>query len=77
MEIRQGIYNAYCEGLLDIEPELPSVFDENKLNRLKESLGITGDDLEHFDTVFSEFTIDAERRGFYAGLKIILRLLSE
>lgn len=61
----------------DIEPELPSVFDENKLRSLKESLGITDDDLERFDAVFSEFTIDAERRGFYAGLKVILRLLSE
>lgn len=61
----------------DIEPELPSVFDENRLRTLKESLGITDDDLERFDAVFSEFTIDAERRGFYAGLKVILRLLSE
>lgn len=77
MEIRRGIYEAYCEGLLSVEPEKPSVFDEGKIRRLKEKLGITGSDEERFDTVFAELTTDAEQRGFYAGLKVVLRLLSE
>ncbi len=77
MEIRRQLYEAYCEGLLSVEPPLPSAFDEGRLHRLKESLGITGENEERFDNVFAAFTIDAEKRGFYAGLKVVLRLLSE
>ncbi len=53
MEIRRQLYEAYCEGLLSVEPPLPSAFDEGRLHRLKESLGITGENEERFDNVFA------------------------
>lgn len=77
MEIRRQLYEAYCEGLLSVEPPPETVYNERKLHSFKEKLGISGRDGEHFDNVFADLLTDAERNAFYAGVKVILRLLSE
>lgn len=77
MEIRRQLYEAYCEGILSVEPPPEAANNERKLKSLKEKIGVSGKDGEHFDNVLAELLIDAERNAFYAGVKIILRLLSE
>lgn len=77
MHIWRKIYDDYCEGLLSIEPILPTANDEVRLKRLEEEFGVDPENKEKFENVFTELTVEAEMRGFYVGLKIALRLLSE
>lgn len=38
---------------------------------------MTEKQIEEFENFISNIIIDAEKRGFYAGIKIALRLISE
>ena len=72
------IYDRYCEGDLDIKPPLQSVFGEMRLKQLERDIGITGDkSIEKLENEIAMMCIDSERRGFYAAIKIMLRLISE
>ena len=77
MEIWRGIYETYCEKNLNIQPPDPSAHEYFRTNTIEEKYGMTKEQIEEFENFLSEIIIDAERRGFYAGMKITLRLISE
>ena len=78
MSVWKMIYDRYCEGDLDIKPPLQSVFGEMRLKQLERDIGITGDkSIEKLENEIAMMCIDSERRGFYAAIKIMLRLISE
>lgn len=77
MEVWREIYEAYCERNLDIQPPYPSAHEYIRTNRLEEKYGMTKEQIEEFENFLSTTIIDAEKRGFYAGMKIALRLISE
>ncbi len=78
MTVWRTIYERYCEGDLDIKPPLQTVYSEIRLKAFEDDMGITGDMArEKFENKLSELCIDAEKRGFYAAVKIMLRLISE
>ena len=72
------IYDRYCEGDLDIKPPLQSVYGEMRLKRLESDIGIIDDkSIEKLENEIAMMCIDSEKRGFYAAVKIMLRLISE
>ena len=78
MSVWKMIYDRYCEGDLDIKPPLQSVFGEMRLKQLERDIGVTeGKSLEKLENEIAMMCIDSERRGFYAAIKIMLRLISE
>ncbi len=78
MQVWKIIYDRYCEGDFDIKPPLQSVHSEIRLKRLEENIGVVGEKpREKLEDEITKMCIDSERRGFYAALKIMLRLISE
>ena len=78
MSVWKMIYDRYCEGDLDIKPPLQSVFGEMRLKRLESDIGIIDDkSIEKLKNEIAMMCIDSEKRGFYAAVKIMVRLISE
>ncbi len=78
MTVWSMIYNRYCEGDLEIKKHLHSVFNDMRLRRLENEIGVCGGKAhEKLENEVANMCIDAERRGFYAAVKIMLRLISE
>lgn len=77
MEIWRNIYEQYCEGNLHIKPPEPSAHENYKALDMEKKHNMTQDQIEEFEDYISDVIIDAEKRGFYAGMKIALRLISE
>ena len=78
MSVWKMIYDRYCEGDLDIKPPLQSVYGEMRLKRLESDIGIIDDkSIEKLENEIAMMCIDSEKRGFYAAVKIMLRLISE
>lgn len=74
----ETIYNCYCEGNLEIKPPLQSVYSEMRLKKLENDIGVTDGKLrDKLEYEITKLCIDSERRGFYAAIKIMLRLISE
>lgn len=77
MSIWEQIYNAYCEGLLSIQPPEPSARDEFRLGEIKEKFRMTPEQIAYFENEFFKLSVDIEKRMFKAGFKTALRLISE
>lgn len=77
MEIWRNIYEQYCEGNLNIKPPEPSAHENYRVLDIEKKHNLTQKQIEEFENFLSEVIIDAEKRGFYAGMKIALRLISE
>ncbi|MDE7362976.1 MAG: hypothetical protein K2N38_13700 [Oscillospiraceae bacterium] len=77
MEIWREIYEAYCERNLNIQPPYPSAKEYIKTKKIEKEYGMIEEQIEEFENFLSDITTDAEKRGFYAGMKIALRLISE
>lgn len=78
MSVWSTIYDRYCEGDLDIKPPLQSVYGEMRLKRLESDIGVIDDkSREKLENEIAMMCIDSEKRGFYAAMKIMLRLISE
>lgn len=78
MSVWRTIYERYCEGDLDIKPPLQSVYGETRLKKLESVIGVTDNkSIERLENEIAMMCIDSERRGFYAAMKIMLRLISE
>lgn len=67
----------YCEGNLNIKPHDPSAHEYYKTSEIEKNYNMTEEQIEEFENFISNIIIDAEKRGFYAGIKIALRLISE
>ncbi len=78
MTVWRTIYERYCEGDLDIKPPLQTVYSELRLKTFEDDMGITGDMArEKFENMLSVLCIEGETRGFYAAVKIMVRMISE
>lgn len=77
MSIWEKIYDAYCEGLLSIQPPEPSAWDDFKLSEIEKKFSMTPEQIAYFENEFFNLSINIEKRMFKAGFKIALRLISE
>ncbi len=77
MEIWRKIYEQYYEGSLNIKPPDPSAHEIYKSLEMEKKHDMTQEQIEEFEDYITDVIIDAEKRGFYAGMKIALRLISE
>ncbi|MBD5130430.1 MAG: hypothetical protein HDT43_11015 [Ruminococcaceae bacterium] len=77
MDIWEQLYNAYCEGLLSVKPPEPSAHENYKIDELEKKFEMTDEQVQYFENIIFELSIDAEKRLFKAGFKTALRMLSE
>lgn len=77
MCILDPIYNAYCEGKFTLYMPEPTLTDNARLTELENKLGLSAQQIEELESVFYEIYTDTEKRGFYAGFKLALRLVAE
>lgn len=76
MEIWECLYGAFSEGQLFLSPFASQRTRHNVEDYLK-TLNPTPEQNERIQQLLNEFCYDVERRGFFTGMKIALRLYSE
>ena len=77
MGILEVIYNAYCEGGLTVKIPEHSASDNIKITSIERMFDMSPQQIEEFERRFLEIYDDAQKRGFYAGFRIAMRVISE
>lgn len=77
MGILEVIYNAYCEGNFTVKLPEHSASDNIKITTIEDMFDMSPQQIEEFESRFLEIYDDAQKRGFYAGFRTAMRVLSE
>lgn len=77
MGILEVIYNAYCEGDLTVKIPEHSASDNIKITSIERMFDMSPQQIEEFECRFLEIYDDAQKRGFYAGFRTAMRVISE
>lgn len=77
MGILEVIYNAYCNGDFTVKLPEHTASDNIKITHIEDMFEMTPQQIEEFERRFLEINDDAQKRGFYAGFRTAMRVLSE
>ncbi len=77
MGILEVIYNAYCEGEFTVKLPEHTASDNIKITSIEKMFDMSPPHIEEFESRFLELSGDAQRRGFYAGFRTAVRVITE